>query len=66
MRTKITIDDDLVEAAEEYTGISSKPALVREALRYFVKNEIANRDEHLRNAAEYRKRYLKRNPPKDE
>ena len=47
MRTKITIDDDLVEAVEEYAGISSKPALVREALRYFVKIEIAKRDEHL-------------------
>jgi len=31
MRTTITLDDDLLERAQQLTGIEERPALVREA-----------------------------------
>ncbi len=43
MRTTITLDDDLVEAAQEYTGIQEKSALVRAALKALVEREAARR-----------------------
>ncbi len=43
MRTTITLDDDLVEAAQEYTGIREKSALVRAALKALVEREAARR-----------------------
>ena len=43
MRTTITLDDDLVAAAQEYTGIQKKPALVRAALKALVEREAARR-----------------------
>jgi Arc/MetJ family transcription regulator len=36
VRTTITLDDDLVEAAQEYTGIQEKSALVRAAFKALV------------------------------
>jgi len=36
VRTTITLDDELVAAAQEYTGIQEKSALVRIALKAFV------------------------------
>ncbi len=41
MRTTITLDDDLLEAATEYSGIAEKSALVNTALRAFVEREAA-------------------------
>lgn len=43
MRTTITIDDDLLADAQEYTGIKEKTALVREALTALVQREAARR-----------------------
>jgi Arc/MetJ family transcription regulator len=43
VRTTITLDDDLVEAAQEYTGIQEKSALVRAALKALVEREAARR-----------------------
>jgi Arc/MetJ family transcription regulator len=43
VRTTITLDDDLVSAAQEYTGIQEKSALVRAALKALVEREAARR-----------------------
>ena len=43
MRTTITIDDELVEKAQNYTGIQEKSALIREALRQLVVREAGRR-----------------------
>ena len=32
MRTTLSLDDDLLAAAERYTGLKEKSALIREAL----------------------------------
>lgn len=43
MRTTIALDDDLVAKAQDYTGITEKTALVREALRALVAREAGRR-----------------------
>jgi Arc/MetJ family transcription regulator len=43
MRTTISLDDELVAAAQEYTGIKEKSALVRLALEALVQREAARR-----------------------
>ncbi len=43
MRTTITLDDELVRPAQEYTGVTEKTALIREALKSLVQNEAARR-----------------------
>ena len=43
MRTTISLDDDLVEEAQEFTGLTEKSALVREALRALIQREAALR-----------------------
>jgi len=43
MRTTVTIDDDLFEKAQEYTGISEKSALLHEALKLLVAREASRR-----------------------
>lgn len=43
MRTTITIDDELLADAQEYTGIKEKTALIREALTALVQREAARR-----------------------
>lgn len=43
MRTTVTIDDELLKDAEEYTGIKQPSKLVREALRALVAREAAKR-----------------------
>lgn len=43
MRTTIALDDDLVTAAQAYTGITEKSALIREALRRLIERESAER-----------------------
>ncbi|MDO9057685.1 MAG: type II toxin-antitoxin system VapB family antitoxin [Bradyrhizobium sp.] len=43
MRTTIAIDDDLLAKAQEYTGLTEKSALVREALKALVEREAARR-----------------------
>ena len=43
MRTTITLDDDLVRTAQEYTGIDEKTALIREALKSLIAWESSRR-----------------------
>jgi Arc/MetJ family transcription regulator len=43
MRTTLTLDDDLLAKATEYTGISEKSAIVREALRALIEREASRR-----------------------
>lgn len=43
MRTTLNLDDELVEAAQEFTGIFEKTSLVREALKSLVEREASRR-----------------------
>ena len=43
MRTTLSLDDDLLQAAQELTGLSEKSALVREGLKALVEREAARR-----------------------
>jgi Arc/MetJ family transcription regulator len=43
MRTTVTLDDELVAAAQEYSGIQEKSELIREALRQMVAREAGRR-----------------------
>ncbi len=43
MRTTLSLDDELLERAMEYTGIREKSALVRAALKALVEREAARR-----------------------
>jgi len=43
MRTTVTLDDTLLAQAEEYTGITERSALIREALKRLVQQEAARR-----------------------
>ena len=43
MRTTVTIDDQLLKDAEEYTGIKEKPTLIRMALEALVEREASRR-----------------------
>ena len=43
MRTTVTIDDDLLERAQEYTGIKERSVLLNEALRLLVAREAGLR-----------------------
>lgn len=43
MRTTLALDDELVRVAQEFTGVSEKTALVREALKALIERESARR-----------------------
>ena len=43
MRTTLVLDDELMKAASEYTGLTEKSALVREGLRALVEREAGRR-----------------------
>lgn len=43
MRTTLALDDELMRLAQEFTGISEKTALVREALKALIERESARR-----------------------
>jgi Arc/MetJ family transcription regulator len=43
MRTTLALDDELVERAQELTGLKEKSALVRAALTALVERESARR-----------------------
>ncbi len=43
LRTTLTLDDDLMEKAAHYTGLSESSAIVREALKALVSREAARR-----------------------
>ena len=41
MRTTLTLDNELLQEAQAYTGLREKSALVREALKALVERESA-------------------------
>jgi len=43
MRTTIALDDELIEEARAYTGLTEKSAIVREALTALIQREAARR-----------------------
>jgi Arc/MetJ family transcription regulator len=43
MRTTVTLDDDLVEAASAASGVSERGPLLREALKALIEREAARR-----------------------
>ena len=43
MRTTVTLDDELVERAQQLTGINERAALVRTALVALIERESARR-----------------------
>jgi Arc/MetJ family transcription regulator len=43
MRTTIAIDDELFAQAQEFSGLTEKSAVVRQALKAFVEREAARR-----------------------
>ena len=43
MRTTITLDDELVRTAQEYTGVTEKTDLIRLALTSMIQKEAARR-----------------------
>lgn len=43
MRTTIALDDELVAKALEFTGLTEKSALIREALKALIERESARR-----------------------
>ena len=51
MRTTVTIDDDLLADAREFTGIADTPSLLREALKALIEREAARRLSRLGGSA---------------
>jgi Arc/MetJ family transcription regulator len=43
MRTTVTLDDALLADAEEFTGITERSSLLREALKALVQREASRR-----------------------
>lgn len=43
MRTTVSLDDELMAKAREYTGLTEKSAILREALTALVQREAARR-----------------------
>lgn len=43
MRTTIALDDKLVATAQEFTGLSERSALIREALKALIEREASRR-----------------------
>ena len=41
MRSTVSLDDDLLRTAQEYSGISERPALLREALKALIEREAS-------------------------
>lgn len=41
MRATVSLDDDLVRKAQEYSGLSERTALLREALKALIEREAA-------------------------
>jgi Arc/MetJ family transcription regulator len=47
MRTTVTLDDELLKDAQEYSGIEDRSALLRAALTALVQREAARRLAHM-------------------
>ena len=47
MRATVSLDDSLLKAAQEYTGITERSALIRQALKVLIHLEASRRLAHL-------------------
>ena len=65
MRTTVSLDDELLADAQEYTGINERSALVNEALRALVQREAARRLARLSGSQPDLKPVRRRRPPKE-
>jgi Arc/MetJ family transcription regulator len=43
MRTTVALDDELMDKAQEFTGLKEKSSLLREALKALIERESARR-----------------------
>jgi Arc/MetJ family transcription regulator len=43
MRTTVALDEELIAKAQEFTGLTEKSALIREALKALIERESARR-----------------------
>jgi Arc/MetJ family transcription regulator len=43
MRATVSLDDELLQRAQEYTGVSERTALLREALKALIEREASRR-----------------------
>ncbi len=43
MRATVTLDDDLLRTAHEYTGVTERAELIREALKSLIAREAGRR-----------------------
>ncbi len=43
MRATVSLDDDLLQTAQEYSGLSERTALLREALKALIEREAGRR-----------------------
>jgi Arc/MetJ family transcription regulator len=64
-RTTVTLDDDLIRAAQAYTGVKEKSALIREALVQLVQREAARRLAALGGTMPDLKRIPRRRMPRE-
>jgi Arc/MetJ family transcription regulator len=62
MRTTLALDDDLIRLAQEFTGVTEKTALVREALKSLIERESARRLAALGGSAPHMKAIPRRRP----
>ena len=63
MRTTLALDDELVATAQEFTGLTEKSALVREALKALIEREAARRLARLGGSEPGLKAPPRRRPP---
>jgi Arc/MetJ family transcription regulator len=63
MRTTINLDDDLIAAAVEYTGIEDRAALIRHAMKTLVALEAGRRLARLGGRDPNAKAPPRRRPP---
>ena len=63
MRTTITLDDELLAKAQDYTGIAEKSLLVNAALKALVEREAARRLARMGGTAPNLKAPPRRRPP---
>jgi Arc/MetJ family transcription regulator len=63
MRVTVNIDDQLLAAAQEYTGLKDRSALVNAALKALVEREAARRLARLGGSQPNLKSIPRRRPP---
>ena len=65
VRTTVNIDDELLKKAEEFTGISERATLVREAFKALIEREAARRLSKLGGTMPDLESIPRRRPPLD-